>query len=113
MITWPLVMSKNRATSATYSRPLLASQGSLPFSPSCPRWPMAHMARISATPSSLVAMGTTLPADGVLAKIHATRAGLMTPPPALPPQRPSSPKIEGHWADGARHALLRHARLDG
>src|SRR5215470_5115512 len=112
-MTWPSVTSKKRATSATYSRPLLPSQGSLPFSPSCPRWPMAHMARISATPSSLVAMGTSLPADGVLAKIHATRGRPNDSPPAPPPRRPSSPKIEGHWADGARHALLRRARLDG
>ena len=47
--TAPRVMSKKRATSATYSLPLLPSQGSLPFSPCWPRWPMAHMARTSAT----------------------------------------------------------------
>src|SRR6478672_8724658 len=49
MITWPRVMSKKRATSATYSLPLLPSHGSLPFRPNCPRCPMAHIERTSAT----------------------------------------------------------------
>ena len=31
MRTWPRVTSKKRATSATYSRPLFLSQGSLPL----------------------------------------------------------------------------------
>src|SRR4029079_13680255 len=117
MITWPFVMSKKRATSATYSRPLLPSQGSLPFSPSWPRWPMAHMARISATLSSLDARPDQCVKDLTGSwhfgkdSCNNSRPPDAAPPP--PPRRPSSPKIESDRADGARHALLRRARLDG
>src|SRR5262245_21086721 len=75
MMTCPRVTSKNRATSATYSRPLLPSQGSLPLSPSWPRWPIAHMARTSAKLFSFRSIHkpncVTLTAGGALAKIDA------------------------------------------
>ncbi len=45
--TWPMVRAKNRVTSSTKSGSVLPSQGSWPFSPSWPRWPIAQMQRTS------------------------------------------------------------------
>src|SRR5262249_44380100 len=120
MMTCPRVMSKKRATSATYSLPLLPSQGSLPFSPSWPRIPMAHMARTSATSSSCgaaSALPATLAADGLLARTRADRRKAhdtpLYPPAALSPDHRPAPKAEGDRADGACHRLLRPARRYG